>query len=1253
MDLKIFYNRYQISKKIGEGGLGTVFLAQDLWSGKEVALKLLSDKSASLNQIKLIHKEFNLLRHLKHPGLVEVYDLFMTEAQKVGYTMEFVPGKVFWESKKILDLKSFYSLAIQICQILDFIHSHRIIHCDLKPQNFLISPGAKTKKESDFEIKLMDFGLAGAKEQNDQKVKGTVGYIAPEILKGEKFDQKADLYSLGVIFYQALTGKLPFNHSDPALLIAAQLEQKPTSPDKINPKIPPDLSQLILRLLEADPKRRFSDVWKVQKTLEKLSKSTVAENFFSYYLESGRPPGFARPLRALKQNLKKRNHSLFLVSGEKGVGKTSLLQQVKIMIQAQGFVALEIKSDKKTSPIGSLTPALKTILDYLQEKYPQRFSELGADLKSIWRNFSERDKKTHPAPATHTDLTEIIMTLQKISDLIPLALLIEGLDDFDQESLRFLKAGQNLGHSQSSFIIATCSPEFLEGKETLSSFLKREVELEKAQHMVLSSLNLNQTFRLIQAKLPPARPSEKLSSYIFQYSHGNSSYIREILKYLHGQKLIHRKDGNWQVKLDKILDTEIPPNLKKWLSESLLKYDQKDLKVLKLASLLEDGFEMPALKFISDLSLEDLFDTLYRLLKDRLLLAKKDLWGVKIKYQFANLGLKRILYETLPQKADLHLKIADFYEKQNYAQIPEGISTLAFHYSQSKDFRKGFEFSHKAAAQKALEFAFPQALKHLETALSLAQKFTEPEKVAKIAQALSARAGVWKSMGELNSSLQDLKQILKLNLGPSLIRLKAETYKALTDLYRLKNSYPEAIFYLDQALKIYQELKDESEIARNYNNLGNIFWMALDFQKSEEAFQKAIEIQERLEEPANLATTLNNIGSLYLSQNQFQKALDFYHRSLELRKNSDNLEEQARTLNNIGVVNLALGKYQDAILSLNQSWELNKKTENKKEELFNLENLTESYYKTGNFFQALSYGEKGIKLAQEIDFKARLGRIQRLLGKTYLDLADYSKAGEFLEQGLKTATGIEDKELEIWLLLDLSQFYLVLNQIELCQNFLGQAYEKLKQHPDPKSQIQTYLIEAGLALQEKNYKQSQIYFQEGFQISQENNFVEDLIALKLCWGQLYLETKQFAQMENLFKEIDSFLQKGDFGYFLPEFYFLKGRSFLEQKALEKSLELLKLALEEAQKMQKKELIWQSNFYLGKTYFSQNDFEESFLAFQGAAEGLKKITLSISNSELKRSYLEEPIKLSLFEEMKKLAQILIGKPTPEKSAKPSN
>jgi len=507
-------------------------------------------------------------------------------------------------------------------------------------------------------------------------------------------------------------------------------------------------------------------------------------------------------------------------------------------------------------------------------------------------------------------------------------------------------------------------------------------------------------------------------------------------------------------------------------------------------------------------------------------------------------------------------------------------------------------------------------------------------------------------MGELNSSLHDLNQILKMDLDSNLIRLKAETYKGLTDLYRLKNSPQEAISYLNSALKIYQELGDEVEIARNYNNLGNIYWMALDYPKSEEAFKKAVKIQEKLENPGDLATTLNNIGSLYLSQNQHHKALEFYHRSLELKRNLDNLEEKARTLNNIGVVNMALGKYQDAIISLNESWELNKKTENKKEELFNLENLTESYYKTGNFFLALNYGEMGIKLAQEIDFKARLGRIQRLAGKTYLDLASYSKAQEFLKQAWKTATSIEDRELETWMLLDLSQFYLALNQPALAKDYLVQAYGRLKELADPKSQVLAYLIETNLALQEKNYKKGLVYIQEAVQLAQKNNFSEEKIALNLSRGFILLENRNFSELEKLLEETEALFEAGDFAYFQPEFYLLKGKFILEQKILDEALGFLNAAVEESQQLQRKELIWQSHFYSAQTHLAKNDYENSYLELEKAVAVLRNIAAEISNPDFKKRYLNEPVKLELFTVMKKLAAVLIGKPELIKSEKPA-
>ena len=186
------------------------------------------------------------------------------------------------------------SVLTTVCNALSKAHRLGIIHCDLKPENFLVTTGDDTRKIHS-QVKLTDFGLAVASpEQKEKSIKGTLGYIAPEILQAEKFNSQVDLYSLGVIFYQALTGKLPFGFSDPALLMAAQIEQKPTPPAEINPKIPPALDELTLKLLEAKPTKRVSTIKEVQIVLENLSKKEAKENFFFNYLESGKPIGFAR-----------------------------------------------------------------------------------------------------------------------------------------------------------------------------------------------------------------------------------------------------------------------------------------------------------------------------------------------------------------------------------------------------------------------------------------------------------------------------------------------------------------------------------------------------------------------------------------------------------------------------------------------------------------------------------------------------------------------------------------------------------------------------------------------------------------------------------------------------------------------------------------------------------------------------------------------------------------------------------------------
>jgi serine/threonine-protein kinase len=234
--LRFPFQRYKILKKIGEGGWGEVYKAYDLWEEKELALKLLLDSAA----LRKFQGEFQLMTQLEYPGLVQAFDFGYTEDKRAYFTMELVEGPDLYQINFKEDLKKLYQVALKLLVILDFIHSQGIVHCDLKPDNIRLT-------KDPFGLKLLDFGLA-EKLGSFAKTKpqGTLAYIAPEVLRNGKKDERADFYSMGIMLYELITGSLPFSEDDPIKLISSHVEKKPVSPSELNPSIPEKLNDLVL-----------------------------------------------------------------------------------------------------------------------------------------------------------------------------------------------------------------------------------------------------------------------------------------------------------------------------------------------------------------------------------------------------------------------------------------------------------------------------------------------------------------------------------------------------------------------------------------------------------------------------------------------------------------------------------------------------------------------------------------------------------------------------------------------------------------------------------------------------------------------------------------------------------------------------------------------------------------------------------------------------------------------------------------------
>ncbi|MDQ6744798.1 MAG: protein kinase, partial [Actinomycetota bacterium] len=252
--------RYRIEGRLGVGGMSTVHLAFDQRLERHVALKLLAEHLAEDPAfISRFRREALAAARLVHPNIVQVFDFGFDEGHHQHFiVMEHVTGNSCAEllrDRGHLDVDQAVEIVSQACRGLDYAHRNGVVHRDVKPGNLLVS-------DSDV-VKLADFGIARATDQSSitqvGSVLGTAAYLAPEQARGEEAGPRADLYSLGVVTYQLMSGRLPYEAGSLSELALKQQRESPNPLDRLNPRVPRELAQAVALALGLDPELRPAD----------------------------------------------------------------------------------------------------------------------------------------------------------------------------------------------------------------------------------------------------------------------------------------------------------------------------------------------------------------------------------------------------------------------------------------------------------------------------------------------------------------------------------------------------------------------------------------------------------------------------------------------------------------------------------------------------------------------------------------------------------------------------------------------------------------------------------------------------------------------------------------------------------------------------------------------------------------------------------------------------------------------------------
>lgn len=306
--------RYEILELIGIGGMADVYLANDITTGRKVAVKILKEEYLTNEDFKRrFRNESKAIALLSHPNIVKIYDVsFGDRVQFI--VMEYVPGitlKEYIQQQGKVGWKETVHFTVQILRALQHAHDNGIVHRDVKPQNVMLL--------QDGTVKVMDFGIARFARENgrtiSEKAIGSVHYISPEQARGEVADERSDIYSVGILMYELLTGQLPFDGESPVAIALKQMQAEAKRPRELNPDIPEGLEEIVMRAMKKDPDLRYQSASEMLRDIDEFKRNPSVIFEYKYFTDEASTRYFDAPNPEEEEDGKKRK-------GKKEKGKT-------------------------------------------------------------------------------------------------------------------------------------------------------------------------------------------------------------------------------------------------------------------------------------------------------------------------------------------------------------------------------------------------------------------------------------------------------------------------------------------------------------------------------------------------------------------------------------------------------------------------------------------------------------------------------------------------------------------------------------------------------------------------------------------------------------------------------------------------------------------------------------------------------------------------------------------------------------------
>ena len=867
-------NRYEIVREIGRGGMGAVFLAHDPVLSRDVAVKVIPPYLFTEQAEERFRREARVVAGLDHPGIVAVHD-FGHHEESLFLVMSLIRGRDLrgLMDERSLGMDDILDIAAQVASALDCAHRSGIVHRDVKPENILVDRDSAAVR-----ARVTDFGLAigGQDKRLTQAgmVVGTVAYLAPEQLALKELDGRTDIYALGVVLYEALTGRAPFEGGGVPTLFHCIANETPPAPRTMALNIPEELDALIMRCLAKDRDDRPPTARVLAEALlrirAELGPDESAQRTSAWVERPVQPrPGSLvgrkpelETLRTCLDAAASGEGRFVMIGGATGVGKTRMVDELETLTASRSipmFRARCVDFDD-TLPYNTLCQLVQQFFRVCGPQVARQFADLApelsqtfpllADIPELRRVTSDMIVRPDASAPLRDDRTYIFELLARcyirMSGGEPMVLVFEDLHvaNVTADALQYII--HRLGPLP-ILILGTYRSDEADRRTPIIRLLDH---FEGDRHFKLITLapftpDEHRTF--LENIVGSPTIDEQLVQRIYAVTDGNAHFTSELTRsLLDSGEIVRQPSGSWGLARDAAISIDaLPASIQQAVERRLERLPKPQMETLGIASVLGREFNVRELQAIAEdaKSVEDDLDNL---------LAARFLEEVPLsrgeRMMFSSGVTREVVYGTLSRRKrrTLHRTFAEWLERRNAGRQEMVYPQLVHHYAEGDVPEKVVEFGMKLARRSIDAFAEQDAI----SAATAVITFVE-DPLAK-AEARTLLAEAYRMTNDTSRALEEIEAAVHV------FEAAGEKGKALAamctaaDMAWQNRRVDEARRWVDQAIPIGRELDDAGAVSRLLSLAAMIANLRADYTAAHRYLSEAQRIQPVVHEESQL-----------------------------------------------------------------------------------------------------------------------------------------------------------------------------------------------------------------------------------------------------------------------------------------------------------------------------------------------------------------------------------------------------------------